>query len=259
MSEIEHELTGGNASGRVVRVGSTVRKPWIDTSPVVQNYLASLRSQGVDAPRPLGRDGAGRQVIEYVEGAIAMSQMPLEADHLRRVGRMIRRIHDVSESVSLVDAADWEMLLPVDRPNLMCHNDLAPWNLVIGDRWVFIDWDGAGPSTRLWDLAYAAQAFAMLVEGQSVDSASARLRAVVDGYEADASLRRALPTAMAERTNAMFELLRTSHANGVQPWADMYVSGHGAFWREAAQYVHRNEEAWGRALSESKYSTPGED
>ena len=252
MSEIEQELTGGNASGRVVRVGSTVRKPWIDNSPVVQSYLASLRSQGVDAPRPLGRDEAGRQVVEYVEGAIAMSQMPLEAEDLRRVGRMIRRIHDVSESVPLPDVADWEMLLPADNPNLLCHYDLAPWNLVIGDCWVFIDWDGAGPSTRLWDLAYAAQAFAMLVEGQSVESASSRLRALIDGYEADASLREALPAAMEERTAAMFELLHTSNANGLQPWADMYVSGHGGFWSEAAQYVSRNQRAWERALSRSE-------
>lgn len=252
MSETEQELTGGNASGRVARVGSTVRKPWIDNSPVVQNYLASLRSQGVDVPQPLGRDDAGRQAIEYVEGAIAMSQMPLDAEDLRRVGRMVRRIHDVSESVPLPDIAGSEMLLPADNPNLMCHNDLAPWNLVIGDRWVFMDWDGAGPSTRLWDLAYAAQAFAMLVEGQSVEAASLRLRTFIDGYEADTALREALPAAMAKRTAAMFELLRTSNANGIQPWAHMFVSGHGEFWREAARYVSRNQTAWERALSQSE-------
>lgn len=252
MSEIEQELTGGNASGRDVRVGSTVRKPWIDNSPVVQSYLASLRSHGVDAPRPLGRDEAGRQVVEYAEGVIALSQMPLEVEDLRRVGRMIRRIHDVSEFVPLPDVAGWEMLLPADNPDLMCHNDLAPWNLVIGDRWVFIDWDGAGPSTRLWDLAYAAQAFAMLVEGQAVEAASLRLRALIDGYDADASLREALPAAMAKRTAAMFELLRTSYQNGLEPWADMFVSGHGDFWREAAQYVSRNQTAWERALAQSE-------
>jgi hypothetical protein len=33
------------------------------------------------------------------------------------------------------------------------------------DRWVFIDWDGAGPGSRLWDLAYAAHGFVPLAAG----------------------------------------------------------------------------------------------
>ena len=248
----EEELAGGNASGSVVRVGNTVRKPWIDNTPVVQSYLATLRSQGVDAPRPLGRDENGRQSVEFVEGSIALGQLPLDADGLRRVGRMIRRIHDVSETIPFPDPRGWSMLLPADNPNLMCHNDLAPWNLVIGDRWVFIDWDGAGPSTRLWDLAYAAQAFGMLYEGEPVETAASRLRAVVDGYDADTLLREALPKAMARRTTAMFDLLRTSNETGLQPWADMHERGHGEFWRAATEYVTKNQSAWEHALSRSE-------
>ena len=247
MGEDEHELTGGNASGRVVRVGNTVRKPWVDNTPVAQSYLAAVRARGVDAPRALGRDEFGRQIVEYVEGTIAQDRMPLDSYDLRRVGRMIRQIHDASESIPF--PVEWNTLIPADNPNLMCHNDLAPWNLVIGERWVFIDWDGAAPSTRLWDLAYAAQAFGRLSEGEPVASAAVRLRAFVDGYEADASLREALPTTMAKRTEAMFELLRSSNDTGLQPWADMYESGHGEFWRQATEYVTRNQRAWERALS----------
>lgn len=253
MGEDEHELTGGNASGRVVRVGNTVRKPWVDNTPVAQSYLAAVRAQGVDAPRALGRDKFGRQIVEYVEGTIAQDRMPLDPDDLRRVGRMIRQIHDASEAIPILAPVpvpvEWNTLIPADNPNLMCHNDLAPWNLVIGERWVFIDWDGASPSTRLWDLAYAAQTFGMLSEGEPVASAAVRLRAFVEGYGADASLREALPTTMAKRTEAMFELLRSSNDTGLQPWADMYTSGHGEFWRQATEYVTRNHTAWERALS----------
>lgn len=249
MVEDEQELTGGNASESVVRIGHTVRKPWLENSSAVQSYLGALRSSGVDVPQPLGRDADGRHVVEYIEGVLALNQLPLGQDDLLRVGRMIRHIHDVSEEVVIPNPDDWNMLLPAENPNLMCHNDLAPWNLIMGDRWMFIDWDGAGPSTRLWDLAYAAQSFGMLFAEQPVEDAALRLRAVVDGYEADDAQRKALPAAMAKRTAAMFNLLKSSNQTGFQPWADMYVNGHGEHWRAAAQYVVRNQAAWEQALA----------
>ncbi|SDT53331.1 Phosphotransferase enzyme family protein [Pseudarthrobacter equi] len=249
MSADEQELTGGNASTGVVRVGDTVRKPWLGTSSAVQGYLATLRSAGVDVPRPLGRDGMGRAVVEFINGQQAMDLLPLGREDLVRVGGMIRKIHDASEAFAIPTPDSWEMLLPAEKPDLMCHNDLAPWNLIMGERWVFIDWDGAGPSTRLWDLAYSAQSFGLLVEGEPVQDAALRLRALVDGYDADASLRAALPAAMARRTAAMHRLLESSHQSGFQPWADMFVNGHGAHWQAAAQYVERNQKAWADALA----------
>lgn len=251
MCDDEQVLTGGNASGRVVRVGGTVRKAWTETTPAVQNYLGALRARGVDAPAPLGCDQQGRQVIEYIPGTLAQEQVPLGHQGLLRVGTMVRRIHDASAFFPMSDPDGLATLLPAEDPDLMCHNDLAPWNLITGDRWVFIDWDGAGPSTRLWDLAYAAQSFGMLIEGQPVQSAAARLRALADGYGADSAMRRELPAAMAKRAAAMFELLRSSHESGFQPWADMYVTGHGEHWRAAAEYVARNQTAWEQALSPS--------
>jgi Ser/Thr protein kinase RdoA (MazF antagonist) len=249
MVEDEQELTGGNASESVVRIGHTVRKPWMENSAAVQSYLGALRSSGVDVPQPLGRDADGRHVVEYIEGILALDQLPLGQDDLLRVGRMIRHIHDASEEVVIPNPDDWNMLLPAENPNLMCHNDLAPWNLIMGDRWVFIDWDGCGPSTRLWDLAYAAQSFGMLFAEQPVEDAALRLRAIVDGYEADDALCKALPAGMAKRTAAMFNLLKSSNQTGFQPWADMYVNGHGEHWRAAAQYVVRNQSAWEQALA----------
>jgi Ser/Thr protein kinase RdoA (MazF antagonist) len=245
----EQELTGGNASESVVRIGNTVRKPWLHNSAAVQSYLGVLCAAGVDVPRPLGRDKDGRHVIEFVEGVSALDQLPLGHNDLLRVGQLIRQIHDASESMELPDTKGWNQLLPAENPDLMCHNDLAPWNLIMGERWVFIDWDAAGPSTKLWDLAYAVQSFGVLFAGQPVDEAALRLRAVVDGYGADEELRKALPGAMAKRTAAMYDLLKSSHETGFQPWADMYVNGHGEHWRAAAEYVLENQAVWEHALA----------
>ncbi|MDN4642821.1 hypothetical protein [Arthrobacter sp. PsM3] len=110
--------------------------------------------------------------------------------------------------------------------------------------------DGNGPSTRLWDLAYVAQSFGQLFDGQPVEVAALRLRAVVDGYDADDALRKALPAAMAKRTAAMFNLLNSPNETGFQPWADMYINGHGELWRAAAHYVARNQAVLERALAQ---------
>ena len=212
----EEPLAGGNASGAVVRVGSTVRKPWVKSTPSVLDYMAAVRRAGVDVPIVSGRDGMGRQIIEFVPGRLAMDRDPLTHAELHRVGALVRAIHDASARYTPPDDAVWSMAIPAPAAEIVSHNDLAPWNLIIGDRWTFIDWDGSGPSTRLWDLAYAAQAFTLNDPRMDAASAARRLAALVDGYGAERELREQLPAAMHERARAMHDLLRSSHEAGLR-------------------------------------------
>lgn len=242
----EDELSGGNASGAVTRDGKTVRKPWAATTEHVVTYLRALRARGVDVPEHLGRDEQGRQVLQYMPGQLAMHRAPLEVPTITAVGRLVRSIHDASTGLAV--PTDWPVLLPADNADLLCHNDLASWNLIIDkDRLVFIDWDGAGPSTRLWDLAYAAISFGHLFPGSDVCDCVARLHALLEGYDADRSLRQALPATLTRRSRAMFDMLRRAHRVGEQPWGSMYAEGHGQLWRSTTLFIDANQRDWVQA------------
>ena len=250
----ETPLTGGNMAELVVRAGDTVRKPGTKSSASVQALLRHLAEAGFEgAPRGLGIDEQGRQVFEYVPGAMADKAGPMTEAELRRVGRMIRELHDLTATfVPPADAA-WDVVVPADVDEVICHHDLAPWNLVLGedDRWVFIDWDGAGPGSRLWDLGWAAHGFVPLYPwGNPATTAeqAPRLRALVDGYGLDEAQRRALPEMMVGPVRGMYELLVRGAASGEQPWARLHEEGHADHWGPAADYIEEHAEVWRAAL-----------
>jgi Ser/Thr protein kinase RdoA (MazF antagonist) len=150
----EEILVGGNVAGRVIRIGATVRKPVGPDTHAVEALLAYLAEADFSAaPRSLGRDEMGRQVLEYIPGEIAHGKAALTLNELKQLGGLIRQFHDAVEGFVPPVDAQWDVAIPPDHARLVCHNDLAPWNLVRDkDRWVFIDWDGAGPASRLWDV-----------------------------------------------------------------------------------------------------------
>ena len=246
---IEEVLAGGNVA-EVVRVGDTVRKPWTPATPAVHAFLRHLRGKGVPGvPEVLGRDGRGRQVLAYVPGVQGESAPPMTPAELGRLGAMVRALHDASVDFVPPPGAVWDVAIPPDGAELVCHQDLAPWNLIRdGDTWTFIDWDAAAPGTRLWDLAYVAQTFAPLLAGGDPEGDGPRLRAVVDGYGLDAAGRAALPGRLVERTRAMYDLLAGGARTGAQPWARLWAEGHGVHWGGAADYLAAHLPVWRSAL-----------
>lgn len=244
---MERILAGGNVAGIVVRVGDTVRKPAGPWTDAVHALLVHLHDVGfTGAPRSFGRDEQGRHVLEYVPGELADTRPAMSPAELARVGGLIRELHDATADFRPPDAAHWQVVIPPDREDLVCHHDLAPWNLVVrGDRWVFIDWDAAGPGSRLWDLGYAAHGFVPLHAGGDPTVDGPRLRALADGYGLADEQRQAFPALIAAHTRGMFDLLRTSTE---LPWTRLYAEGHADHWGPAADYIERHGPVWTEAL-----------
>jgi hypothetical protein len=159
----ELRLAGGFDGGATL-VDGTVRRvagPW---SASVQRLLAHLRDRGFDgAPRPLGLDEQGREIVTYLQGESVGSQRPWpEWTHsdeaLVQVAGWLRRFHEAVLDHDPGPGAMWREG-GIWRPGLVIgHNDAAPYNAVWGEDGLvgFVDWDMSGPVAQESDLAWMA-------------------------------------------------------------------------------------------------------
>lgn len=255
MANPEIPLSGGNMNGGVVRVGDTVRRPAGPWTPAVHELLRHLHAVGFHgAPRPLGIDERGREVLTFIPGTAAWPDGFGRLDADRELGRavlMIRHFHDAVAGFVPPRDAQWQVLTPADGDEIIAHHDLAPWNLIMGEReWAFIDWDVAAPGTRLWDLAYAMHGFVPLSADPAYQrqDAGRRLRFIADAYGLTERQRLDVVPLLGRRTRAMYDFLARQAARGAQPWARLWREGHGDVWLADTAYITEREAEWRHAL-----------
>jgi hypothetical protein len=187
----EEVALGGNLN-EAVRVGDTVRRragPW---TPAVHALLRYLEHAGFEAPRVHGIDDEGREILDYIPGeAYSGGENPvpdrvLDEEHLVDAARLLRRYHDIVGGFAPPPAATWRLVAPTEH-ELICHNDWSPWNALFrdGQLVVMLDWDLAGPGSRLWDVANSAACWVTLFSESklfSVAERAQRLRLFCDAY-----------------------------------------------------------------------------
>jgi hypothetical protein len=216
----EQPLTGGAQTAALVRVGATTRRPAHPRSGYVDALLRHLADVGFDgAPRALGYDEQGRQVLSWVDG-IVPDHPPyrLSDAELLSATELIRAFHDATATSPLRG----------DR-EVVAHGDLGPHNTVFrGETAVaLIDFDaGVGPGTRLDDVAHAVWCFADVAEdGVPVEEQARRVRLMCDAYPGMD------PAAVVAALTARFGRARAQHAAAGRD-GGVRVFGHLLRWMD---------------------------
>lgn len=250
---VEEALPGGNTHEAIVRIDDAVYRPTGPWTPGVHALLNHLQRQGfVGAPRVRGIDEKGREVLDYVEGEVVHPEHDrlLDSDAaLAEVVTSIRRFHDAVESF-----AEPEQFLWSDRGGdphgpheIVCHNDLAPWNLVRTPdrRWVFIDWDFAAPGRRSWDLAFALLSMVPLMPHGNLSNRriAERIKLFQDAYGLDKFPNDVLAVA-AERCAREADLIERLGAAGESPYDRLLREGHATIWHAAESHILAQTPHW---------------
>lgn len=190
----EIRLRGGFMQ-KVVRVGDTVRRAPRGDVEFIRRLLGHLESAGfTGAPRWLGTDEQGRDILSFVEGKVPRALGHFDDATLREAARFIRRYHDATAPF----CADGRVA---------CHNDPNPCNFAFRDgvpAGIF-DFDNAAEGERIFDLGYAAWTWLNIGNDKAApEEQLRRLKLFAEAYGPEIELG-ALIDAMLLRQQLMIE------------------------------------------------------
>jgi hypothetical protein len=256
----EEQPLGGGTITPVVKVGSTIRRmtgPW---SARVHELLQHLERVGFDgAPRYLGVDDRGREILSHIDGDTTADSAPAGVyDDAALVGaaRLLRRLHDATVGFGDGRADGWQTLIgaPTGGP-VICHNEIGPYNAIYraGLPVAFIDWDFAAPGPREWDVAYALWRFVPLYSdnacvafGSPVRPRGPRIRSFLDAYGLDD--RSALLEVLRRRQDATRATMQALADRGDPAYARLVAEGRLEEITANMAYADRSHDDWAQFL-----------
>jgi len=253
----EQPLVGGmDPRHAPVRVGDTVRRRAGSSRTAVRELLLSLESVGFDgAPRHLGTDDQGREILTWIDGDVPLPPYPawaLTDRALADLGGLIRRLHEATATFRGT-ATDWstEWADP-GGGSVICHNDLYPENVVFRDGRVvaLIDFAMAAPGRPLWDIAIAAEIWGPLGDPERRDrhpanlDGIARLGALARAYGLEPARAEDLIDVIIEERAHSTANIRAEIAAGNESWIRDWANA-GGDERAAADdaWIARNRAA----------------
>jgi hypothetical protein len=226
----EEVLLGGLESGRVVKVGDTVRRaagPW---TPTIQALLAHLQVKGFPAPAPLGLDDQSREVVSFLPGRASNWPWPtplLATSGAGQVGALLKRYHAAVADFEPPAPALWRHgAQALSGGEIVLHGDFGPHNLIWSDAAPtgVIDFELARPGAPLEDAGFAVIRAAQLrpddmtrpVGFATPPDRPARLRAFAEGF--GVSPAALLDAAFSAQAGEIVRIVRLG-GDGIEPWA----------------------------------------
>ena len=261
----EIPLTGGDVTEGLVRVGDTVRRPPGERAELVRDVLLHLESVGFEgAPRFLGVDPTGRQVLSYVEGEVAGRPHPdwiADEDRLISLARLVRAYDDAVESFGIpanLPAPIEPSGLPAvaDPVELVGHQDITPENVVFRDgrAYALIDFDLARPVSRAREMVNLMLWWAPLGADADVDPGFhgldrlRRCRLIADAYDlSDPDRRRLMELAIALNERAWHTMSYRAETLG-GGWQRMWSDGVGDKIKNRQTWLEQHADSLTTAL-----------
>jgi hypothetical protein len=261
LDEPEIPLPGGDVTEGLVRVGGTVRRSMTRNAPYVHALLEHLQAVGFEgAPRYLGVDSAGREVLTFIEGEVAARPHPAwVADEHRLVslGRLLRSYDDATLDFRAPAAVTFDAgpgdppdlpAAPDYQPEIIGHLDITPENIVFrqGAASALIDFDLAKPATRVDELYNAMLWWAPLNEPRDTDpalrgvDAPRRCRILADAYGMAERDRGRLVEVAVLRTRRSWHLMKYRAEADGGGWQRMWDEGVGEIIKRREAWLERN-------------------
>jgi thiamine kinase-like enzyme len=191
-------LTAGRLTPGVVRIGETVRRPPSAKSAATADLLQLLERQGfTGAPRYLGQDNKGRDILSYLDGWVPPKFQRWTDNQIAAAAALLRTFHDATRGSQLAG-----------HHEVVCHHDPGPNNVVFRSNSpvALIDFDLAEPGSALEDVGYAAWTWCIASKYDDVERQAGQVRVLADAYGLTAPQRTAVIDATLERQarNARF-------------------------------------------------------
>jgi Ser/Thr protein kinase RdoA (MazF antagonist) len=266
----EVPLQGGVAHpGQVVRVGDTVRRPAGAHTASVHALLAHVLDRGFDgAPKPLGTDERGREVLSFVPGDVPVPPYPswaLSEETLASVARLLHRFHD---AVRGFDPAGhtWSSEFGDEAMGpIVVHNDVCPENVVFrdGEAVTLLDFDFAGPGRAIEDVASTISMWAPLRDPRTIEPDRAaldpfrRARVACDAYGVTSAERTELLRMWPAMRRQGIAFVRRHVDAGEPAFVEMWEAAGGEQGeRRNLVWIEDNLERLRRALLDDPVSLP---